>query len=153
MKNLKDVIKNLLIATQGVCPITNCQLDLDMKRGYLLPSVDRIDSKKGYVEGNMQVVSLGANLIKGEEATTEEVREFFKQVKESPVLENIVKYAPEVVLENIEEYISSPEQENTQDSKQEHERPRGGLEVNDSNPIKNKPSTVELARISPAAPD
>lgn len=46
------------------CPILGIEIDRDAKRSYNSPSIDRIDSSKGYIKGNIQIVSWRANLIK-----------------------------------------------------------------------------------------
>lgn len=43
------------------------------KAGPNSPSIDRIDNKKGYILGNVQVISYRANMLKGD-ASIEEVR-------------------------------------------------------------------------------
>jgi len=47
------------------CPILNVPLDYN-SRGYceFKPSVDRIDSDKGYEQGNVQILSVKANRAK-----------------------------------------------------------------------------------------
>lgn len=52
------------------------------------PSIDRIDPTKGYVPGNVQVVSHKANWIKGS-ATLEELRELVNWVIHSKWLERL----------------------------------------------------------------
>jgi hypothetical protein len=56
------------------CPILNVKLELNEKQGGgdTSPALDRIDSSKGYVKGNIQVISSKANRIKTN-ATTEEI--------------------------------------------------------------------------------
>lgn len=53
-----------------VCPILG--IPLVKQKGRFKansPSLDRVDSKKGYVVGNVQVISWQANLLKGEHMT------------------------------------------------------------------------------------
>lgn len=46
-----------------VCPILGIPLSYKMKRANI-PSVDRVDNSKGYVSGNVQVISYEANRLK-----------------------------------------------------------------------------------------
>ncbi len=46
------------------CPILGVVLTLDSKATSTSPSLDRIDSSKGYVKGNVAVISKRANTIK-----------------------------------------------------------------------------------------
>jgi len=47
------------------CPVLGILIVVDnKKREYNSPSVDRIDSSKGYVKGNVRVISWRANMIK-----------------------------------------------------------------------------------------
>lgn len=48
----------------GECALSNIPLDLDSTSFVTMPSIDRIDSKKGYVVGNVQFVSCSINLAK-----------------------------------------------------------------------------------------
>lgn len=51
---------------QGICAVSGLTLDFAVARGNPRgPSIDRIDSSKGYVPGNVQVVCLQANMAKG----------------------------------------------------------------------------------------
>lgn len=59
------------------CPVLGLLLDYTSREGKKnrddAPSLDRIDPKKGYVRGNVQVISLRANRIKND-ATVAELR-------------------------------------------------------------------------------
>lgn len=54
------------IIIPDVCPVLNIKLDKysENKNKELSPSLDRIDSNKGYVKGNVQVISWRANWLK-----------------------------------------------------------------------------------------
>ena len=56
------------------CPILDVRLSLyEKKRTYLSPSLDRIDNTKGYIKGNIAVISWRANRIKSD-ADSKELR-------------------------------------------------------------------------------
>lgn len=69
--SLED-LKNLWESQQGICPYTGWRLELpftsegwkSQKNACKLPSLDRIDSSKGYVHGNVQFVARIANYAK-----------------------------------------------------------------------------------------
>lgn len=66
------------IQINRVCPFFKSELDFTFKsrrRSKFYPSIDRIDSTKGYVTGNVWVVSELANTIKNA-STNEELRSF-----------------------------------------------------------------------------
>ncbi len=59
-----------------ICPVLGIKMQtskLGSKSNDLAPSIDRIDPKKGYVKGNMIVVSMRANRIKTD-ASPEEIK-------------------------------------------------------------------------------
>lgn len=63
------------------CPILGVKLELGWKDNYpFAPSIDRIDSTKGYVKGNVAVVSLLANRMKSN-ATVEQCLAFALNIK------------------------------------------------------------------------
>ena len=59
-------IKNVWEKQNGICPYTGWKLNLTRsgKAKAKQASLDRIDSKKGYIKGNIQFVALMANLAK-----------------------------------------------------------------------------------------
>ena len=69
-------IKDKLNLTGSKCPVLGVDMEiskLGSKNNDLTPSIDRIDPKKGYVKGNIIVVSMRANRIKTD-ATIDEIR-------------------------------------------------------------------------------
>lgn len=64
------------------CPVLKIKLEPnDIKGGsYNSPSLDRIDNTKGYVKGNVHVISKRANMIKTD-ATIEEIEAVLKYFK------------------------------------------------------------------------
>ncbi len=80
-----EYLFDLLMQTKGRCIITDVPLDFEFKDKYspYIPSLDRVDSNKGYFKSNVQFISWGANRMKGKYASTEEVVEFFKLIKKN----------------------------------------------------------------------
>ena len=65
------------IVVPSKCPILNIEFKHDNRGNakYNSPSLDRIDNSKGYIKGNVQVISYRANTMKGD-ATPEELLKF-----------------------------------------------------------------------------
>jgi hypothetical protein len=62
------------------CPLLNVKLTANERHNYRYnPSLDRIDSSKGYIKGNIQVISNLANVMKNN-ATPEELIAFAKNI-------------------------------------------------------------------------
>ena len=77
------------------CPILQCPFEYGTSKNYAYsPSLDRIDNSKGYIKGNVWVISSKANSMKNS-ATWKELELFCK---------NILRYSPnyskEIELEN-----------------------------------------------------
>lgn len=67
------------------CPLLNVPIEFGTKEDYnRSPSLDRIDNTKGYIKGNVWVISKKANLMKSS-ATLEELQTFCK---------NVLRYSP-----------------------------------------------------------
>ena len=67
------------------CPLLNIPLEFGTKADYnASPSLDRIDNTKGYIKGNIWVISKKANTMKNS-ATLKELYTFCK---------NILRYSP-----------------------------------------------------------
>ena len=65
-KKLDFNIKLSDITIPEICPLLNIPLYVsDIKLGPNSPSLDRIDSTKGYIKGNVMVISYRANTAKG----------------------------------------------------------------------------------------
>ena len=63
------------------CPVFGFNLKREDRETWMCaPSVDRIDSSKGYIKGNVTVVSRRANIIK-RDATIEELEQLFNYYK------------------------------------------------------------------------
>ena len=63
----RDDLLLLLTASKGVCSVTGVPLDIDTKIDGTrvspwMPSLDRINSNRGYVKGNLRIVCYLANL-------------------------------------------------------------------------------------------
>ena len=65
------------------CPILGIPIiRSDKKLSYNSPTIDRIDSSKGYIKGNIQVISHRANTLKSN-ASLEEVEKIYNWFKEN----------------------------------------------------------------------
>jgi len=65
-----------------LCPLLNIPLKIyDSGSSFDTPSVDRIDSSKGYVKGNVWIISSLANRMK-QNATKEQLKTFAKNITE-----------------------------------------------------------------------
>lgn len=63
------------------CPVFGFELKREDKQTWMFaPSVDRIDSSKGYIKGNITVVSRRANILK-RDATVEELEQLLNYYK------------------------------------------------------------------------
>ena len=63
------------------CPVFGFDLKREDRQTWMCaPSVDRIDSSKGYIKGNVTVVSRRANILK-RDATLEELEQLFNYYK------------------------------------------------------------------------
>lgn len=70
------------------CPLLNVPFELGTKDNYSFsPTIDRIDSSKGYIKDNVKVISMLANRMKSN-ATKEQCFQFAK---------NIIKYYDDIV--------------------------------------------------------
>ena len=76
-----EYLKNLWEEQKGVCPLTGWNLDLIRKASPNQASLDRIDSNKGYIQGNIRFIALIANLCKSS-YDDQQVLEFCKAVVE-----------------------------------------------------------------------
>lgn len=71
-KNLEFDLQKEDIVIPEYCPILLTKLECGTKENYTnSPSVDRIDNTKGYIKGNVQVISTKANKIKNEATIAE----------------------------------------------------------------------------------
>lgn len=79
LQNLKDLWEQ----QNGICPYTGIKLVLPTYSKnsiyFNLASLDRIDSNKGYIVGNIQFVSLPINLLKNTQSSID-VKRFLKQI-------------------------------------------------------------------------
>lgn len=79
-----EYIKNLWEIQQQKCKISNIEMTFEMRKGrtFTNVSIDRIDSKKGYVKGNIQLVCMAINQMKSD-LTKEELIFFCKKIIEN----------------------------------------------------------------------
>ena len=63
-----------------ICPLTGVEIDWSVSGRHLLnPSIDRIDPSKGYVKGNVEIMSCLGNSMKNA-ATKEQLLHFAKEI-------------------------------------------------------------------------
>lgn len=60
----ENFIENLLIKQHGRCNISNIEFIFEKTNKYYTPSIDRIDSKKGYTKDNVQIILRVINIMK-----------------------------------------------------------------------------------------
>lgn len=73
-RGIKFEIKKEDIIIPDICPALGISLERESRdRWYSGPSVDRIDNTKGYIPGNITVVSRRANILK-KDATLDELK-------------------------------------------------------------------------------
>lgn len=63
------------------CPILGIELKKNSSKQPNSPSLDRVDNTKGYIPGNVRIISARANSIKND-ATIEELEAIIKYMKE-----------------------------------------------------------------------
>ena len=77
-------IKNQWNEQNGICPYTNFNLKLYKSKEtceyHLRASLDRIDSSKGYVKGNIEFISLPINYLKSDQLSKNEVFELLTRI-------------------------------------------------------------------------
>lgn len=79
-KKLEFSIELSDIVIPETCPVFGFRLEKRRDKGYNQPSLDRIDNTKGYVKGNVWVISYKANRLKNN-ATLEELRMLVKALE------------------------------------------------------------------------
>ena len=80
-RGLDHTITTEDLAKTLVCPLTGIEIDWDVGTGRHMknPSIDRIDPEKGYVPGNVEVMSCLGNTMKCN-ATPEQLLFFAKEI-------------------------------------------------------------------------
>ncbi len=80
-KNIQCNINKEDIIVPKFCPILGMELKIsDGKMSKNSPTLDRIDNQKGYIKGNIQVISCRANTIKND-SSFEEIEKIFNWYK------------------------------------------------------------------------
>lgn len=77
-----EFLRDLWTKQAGRCRLTNIPLVLESRDPVVRASLDRIDSKLGYVEGNVQFVSCSINWAKNS-GTNEDVRRLVQLIVEA----------------------------------------------------------------------
>lgn len=100
-KGLEFNIEESDIIIPEVCPLLEIPIEFGTKEHYdSSPSLDRIDNTKGYIKGNIWVISKKANTMKSS-ATLDELHTFCK---------NILRYSPSYTKqESIESEDKEPQ--------------------------------------------
>ncbi len=81
-KGIEFSLKVEDILVPPVCPVLGIPLYTNRgKAGPNSPSLDRIDNKRGYIPGNVRVISYRANILKGD-ASVEEVRKILAYMED-----------------------------------------------------------------------
>ena len=75
-KNIPHNITIKDIDIPEVCPILKKPFKVNTR---MAPSIDRVDSSKGYVRGNIKVISVRANNMKAD-ASISEIKTFIKTI-------------------------------------------------------------------------
>lgn len=79
-----DITIEDLLPLPEVCPVLGIQINYSgtQSKGFVdnSPSIDRIDSSKGYIKGNVQIISWRANRVKSD-ASVEELEAVIKYMK------------------------------------------------------------------------
>jgi hypothetical protein len=78
LKNLEFNITKEDITIPSTCPIFGVTLNFENKNN--VPTLDRIDSSKGYIKGNIQVISFKANRLKNN-GTIEEFKKIISYME------------------------------------------------------------------------
>lgn len=82
-----DDLKEVWESQKGICPYTGLKLVLPENSNvntidfFHRASLDRIDSSKGYIKGNVQFISTPINLMKSDKSQ-ESVKKFLKEISE-----------------------------------------------------------------------
>lgn len=82
-----EYLQKIWIEQKGLCYITKIPLILNTSTKYnndyrYVASIDRIDSNKGYIKGNVQFISLCVNLMKNT-LTQEQTKDFLKEISKN----------------------------------------------------------------------
>jgi hypothetical protein len=96
---LRFSIKREDIAVPSICPALGIRITIGKRRSSSSPSLDRIIPSRGYVRGNVRVISDRANRLKSDLTATE----LRKRASTSPIplradYEKIAKYAEQEAL-------------------------------------------------------